>query len=81
MPATLRVTCLDEGTTLVLGNDHENAPTYEIHGSTRALQSVFSGNSVFGQDLLDGKLYAVGNLEHASVLTGQFLAWMMGRAL
>ena len=39
--------------------------------------SIFSGSSVFGQDLLEGKVYAIGSLQHASVLTGGFLEWMM----
>ena len=50
---------------------------YEIHGSATALMSIFSGNSVFGQDLLDGKVFAIGSMQHASVVTGAFLAWMM----
>ena len=39
-----------------------------------------SMSSVFGQDLLDGKVYAVGSLKHASVLTGALLDWMMRTA-
>ena len=77
MPDRLRVVCLDDGEELTLGNGSETAGTYEIHGSAAALSSIFSGNSVFGQDLLDGKVYAIGSLQHASVLTGSFLDWMM----
>jgi hypothetical protein len=77
MPDQLRVVCLDDGTELNLGNGADAKSTYEIHGPAPALLSIFSGNSVFGQDLLDGKLYAVGSLQHASVLTGSFLEWMM----
>jgi len=77
MPDRLRVVCLDDGEELNLGNGSEASTTYEIHGSAPALLSIFSGNSVFGQDLLEGKVYAIGSLQHASVLTGSFLEWMM----
>jgi hypothetical protein len=77
MPAQLRVVCLDDGATLDLGAPSESTSHYEIHGAAPALVSTFSGASVFGQDLLDGKLYAIGTLQHASVLTGAFLEWMM----
>ena len=75
MPERLRVVCLDDGTVVELGTS--TGSQYEIHGSAPALVSIFSGSSVFGQDLLDGKVYAIGSLQHASVLTGSFLEWMM----
>ena len=77
MPDQLRVVCLDDGTELNLGNGADAKSTYEIHGPAPALLSIFSGNSVFGQDLLDGKVFVIGSLQHASVLTGSFLEWMM----
>src|SRR5207249_1251723 len=81
MPERLRVVCLDDGAALDLGTgagpDANPSSYYEIHGSAPALVSIFSGNSVFGQDLLEGKVYAIGSLQHASVLTGSFLEWMM----
>ena len=82
MPERLTVVCIDDGAVLELGDTaaadaDADLEHYAIHGSADALVSIFSGNSVFGQDLLDGKVYAVGSLEHASVLTGGFLAWMM----
>ena len=52
---------------------------YELHGSEHALMNVFLGNTVLGQDLLDGKLYAVGKLAHLAELTGRSLAWMLGQ--
>jgi hypothetical protein len=33
---------------------------------------------VLGQDLLDGKIFAVGKLAHLAELTGRSLAWMLG---
>jgi hypothetical protein len=75
MPATMRVVCLDDGTSLDLGNDAGDR--YEIQGRAPALTSIFSGNSVFGQDLLDGKVFASGSLKHASVLTGRSLEWAL----
>jgi len=76
MPDRLRVVCLDDGTALELGGER-NGEQYEIHGTAAALVSIFSGNSVFGQDLLDGKVYAIGAMQFASVMTGSSLAWMM----
>ena len=75
MPGAMHIVCLDDGTSLELGNDTEDR--YEIHGSAPALTSIFSGNSVFGQDLLDGKVFARGSLQHASVLTGRSLEWAL----
>ena len=75
MPERLRVVCLDDGTVVELGTS--TGSQYEIHGSAPALVSIFSGSSVFGQDLLEGKVYAIGSLQHASVLTGSSLDWMM----
>jgi hypothetical protein len=75
MPAAMRIVCLDDGTSLELGNDSNDR--YEIHGSAPALTSIFSGNSVFGQDLLDGKVFASGSLQHASVLTGRSVEWAL----
>ena len=56
----------------------DGEPEYEIHGSARALNSVFTGGSVLGEDLLNGKLYAVGSLQHLAELTGRSIAWMLG---
>ena len=74
MPEVLRVVCLDDGAQLELG---AGTSVYEIHGTASALTSIFSGGSVFGQDLLDGKVFAIGEMKHASILTGQFLEWTM----
>jgi hypothetical protein len=73
MPATLLVVCTDDGARLVLG---DGEPEYELHGSARALNSVFTGGSVLGEDLLNGKLCAVGSLQHLAELTGRSIAWM-----
>jgi hypothetical protein len=72
----MRVVCLDDGSELVLGDP---PPAYELHGSEHALMNVFLGNTVLGQDLLDGKLFAVGKLAHLAELTGRSLAWMLGQ--
>jgi hypothetical protein len=75
MPGAMRIVCLDDGVSLELGNDSDDC--YEIHGSAAALTSIFSGNSVFGQDLLDSKVFASGSLQHASVLTGRSVDWAL----
>jgi hypothetical protein len=75
LPRAMRVVCTDDGSELTLGD----APAeFEIHGSQHALLNVFCGNTVIGQDLLDGKLHAVGRLAHLAELTGRSLAWMLG---
>jgi hypothetical protein len=73
MPRTLLVVCTDDGSRLTLG---EGTPDYELHGSTAALLSVFTGNSVLGEDMLNGKLSGVGSLQHLAELTGRSIAWM-----
>jgi hypothetical protein len=75
MPRTLLVVCTDDGSRLTLG---EGTPEYELHGTARALVSVFTGGSVLGEDLLNGKLYGVGSLQHMAELTGRSIAWMFG---
>jgi hypothetical protein len=78
MPELLHVVCLDDGATLDLGAEHSPGQTYEIHGTALVLTSIFSGSSVFGQDLLGGKVFAIGSTRHASILTGRLLDWAMG---
>jgi hypothetical protein len=56
----------------------EGRPEYELEGTGDALVSMFSGASIFGEDLLNGKLFAVGSLAHASVFTGRSIAWALG---
>jgi hypothetical protein len=75
MPKVMLVVCTDDGSRLILG---EGVPEYELHGSAAALTSVFTGGSVLGEDLLNGKLTGVGSLQHLAVLTGRSLAWMFG---
>jgi hypothetical protein len=75
-PRSLRVVCTDDGSEITLGG---TPAEYELHGSQHALLNVFLGNTVLGQDLLDGKLHAVGRLAHLAELTGSSLAWMLGR--
>ncbi len=75
-PKGLRVVCLDDRTEATFGT----APAeYEIHGTAHRLSALFTGNTVFGEDLLGGKLYGVGSLRHTAELTGRSLAFMMGR--
>lgn len=74
-PRSTRVVCIDDGSELILG---DSPAEYELHGTQHALLNVFCGNTVLGQDLLDGKLQAVGKLAHLAELTGCSLAWMLG---
>jgi hypothetical protein len=76
LPRGVRVVCIDDGSELALG---DTPAEFEIHGSNHALLNIFCGNSVLGQDLLDGKLFAVGKLAHLAELTGSSLSWMLGR--
>ena len=76
VPRSMRVVCTDDGSEIVFG---DRPAVYDLHGSEHALLNVFLGNTVLGQDLLDGKLYAVGKLAHLAELTGRSLAWMLGR--
>lgn len=76
MPAVLRVVCTDDGSELRLGNGEGAA--FEIHGGADALVSVFSGASIYADDLTAGKLRSVGTFEHVSVITGRSIAWAMG---
>ena len=75
-PNGLRVVCLDERTELILGTTPGD---YEIHGTAHRLTALFTGNTVFGEELLAGNLYGVGSLQYTAELTGRSLAFMMGR--
>jgi hypothetical protein len=76
MPARLRVVCADDGMETTFGAS--DGPMYEVHGSADALASVFSGSSILGQDMLEGRVMCVGTIEHVSVLTGRSIAWAFG---
>ncbi len=76
-PRGIRVVCTDDRSELALG---ATPADYELHGSAHALRNLFAGKTVLGQDLLDGKLYAVGSLKHTAELTGCSIAWMLGGA-
>ncbi|HZX56899.1 MAG TPA: hypothetical protein VFE86_19590 [Ilumatobacteraceae bacterium] len=76
VPRSMRVVCTDDGSELTIGDP---PAVYELHGSRHALLNVFCGNTVLGQDLLDGKLFAAGKLAHLAELTGRSLAWMLGQ--
>lgn len=75
VPRSTRIVCTDDGSELTIG---QPPAQYELHGSEHALLNVFCGNTVLGQDLLDGKLFAVGKLAYLGELTGRSLAWMLG---
>jgi hypothetical protein len=77
-PRGVRVVCTDDNCEQIYGD--EGAVEYEIFGSTHALINIFCGNTVFGQDLLDGKVRAVGTLSHLASLTGRSIAVMLGGA-
>jgi hypothetical protein len=74
-PRAMRVVNTDSGGDVVVG---DGPVEYELHGSEHALVTLFTGGSVLGQDLLDGKLQAVGSLRHTAELTGRSIAWMLG---
>jgi hypothetical protein len=76
MPARLRVVCTDDETEEIFGNG--GASVYEIHGTAESLCAVFSGASIIGEIMLQGKIQVVGSFEHASVLTGRSIAWALG---
>ena len=76
VPRSLRIVCTDHGSEVVLGDPPIE---YELHGSEHALFNIFLGNTVLGQDLLDGKVFGVGKLAHLAGLTGRSLAWMLGQ--
>jgi hypothetical protein len=74
-PKGLRVVCNDQRSEATFGTTPAD---YEIHGDAHALATLFSGGSIFGEDLLAGKLCAVGTLPQLAALTGCSLAMMMG---
>ncbi|MEP7201634.1 MAG: hypothetical protein ABI894_03440 [Ilumatobacteraceae bacterium] len=76
VPRSIRIVCIDDMSEIRLG---DQTPEYELHGSEHSLLNVFCGNTVLGQDLLDGKIFAVGKLAHLAELTGRSLAWMLGQ--
>jgi hypothetical protein len=75
-PAGLRVVSTDDGRVASFG---ASPAPYEIHGPAHRLTVLFTGGSVLGQDLLDGRLHAVGSLAHLAELTGCTVDWMLGR--
>ena len=77
MPRGIHVVCTDERSQITLGSEPVD---FEIHGTAHRLTALFSGGTVFGQEVLEGHLYAVGSREHLAELTGRSIDVMMGRA-
>jgi len=77
MPKSMLVVCTDDHAEARFGES--GTPDVELHGTAKQLVSVFSGDSIVTEDWLAGKLHGVTNLEHASVLTGRSIAWVMGQ--
>lgn len=75
-PRGIHVVCIDENSQITLGVEPVE---FEIHGTAHRLTALFTGGTVFGQEVLEGHLYAVGSLEHLAELTGRSLDVMMGR--
>jgi hypothetical protein len=77
MPKSLLVVCTDDHSEARFGES--GPPDFEIQGSAAQLLSVFSGDSILAEDWLAGRLLGVGTTEHASILTGRSIAWVMGQ--
>ncbi len=75
-PRGVRVVCTDDESECVFGD--LSAVDYQIFGSQHCLINIFCGNTVFGQDLLDGRVTAVGTLSHLATMTGRSIAVMLG---
>lgn len=75
VPRGMLVVCTDRDQTIGLG---ESPAEYELHGRAHWLTVLFSGNSILGEELLAGRLCAVGTLRHTAVLTGRSIAWALG---
>ena len=75
-PRGIHVGCTDENSQITLGSEPVE---FEIHGTAHRLTALFTGGTVFGQEVLEGHLYAVGSLEHLAELTGRSIDVMMGR--
>jgi len=75
MPQALEIVNTETGERLLLGGGE---PRCELHGNSHWLTVVLTGNSVFGEDLLAGKLAFVGTLQHVAVLTGRSIAYALG---
>lgn len=77
MPKSMLVVCTDDHTEARFGES--GTPEFELHGTAKQLVSAFSGNSIIAEDWLSGKLQGVCTTEHASVVTGRSIAWVMGQ--
>lgn len=77
MPKSMLVVCTDDHAELRLGES--GAPEVELHGTAKNLVRVFSGDAIVTEEWLAGNLHGVATLEHASVLTGRSIAWVMGQ--
>ncbi len=77
MPKSMLVVCTDDHAEVQFGET--GAPEFELHGTAKDLTRVFSGDAIVTEEWLSGKLHGVATLEHASVLTGRSIAWVMGQ--
>jgi hypothetical protein len=75
-PRGIHVVCTDDASQITLGVEPVE---FEIHGSAHRLTALFTGQTVFGQEVLEGRLYAVGSLAYLAELTGRSLDVLFGR--
>lgn len=76
-PTGLKVVNTDDRSSVSFGSGQ----LFEIHAPAHELMKVFTGNAVFAQELLEGKLHAIGDLGQAASLTGRTIGLMLGEDL
>ena len=74
MPKGIRITCTTDDQVLLLGEEHE----VTITGAGDHIAEVFSGNTVFIQSFVTGKLQVDSSFEHAVVLSDVSVQMLLG---
>jgi hypothetical protein len=75
-PDLLRVVCTDDGAEHVVGQ--AGGTRVEVHGPAWALTGVFTGGDHVGAALLEGRVWAVGDLPVLSSFVGVLTGFMLG---
>jgi len=79
MPSSIKIECSDENREFILGAELElKAPEMTLIGTANELSKFLSGDTVFIQSTMSGKLSGTMSFEHAVVLSDLSLQMLLG---
>lgn len=79
MPDSIKIKCTDEDREFILGERSESSQTeMTLVGTAKELAQFLSGDSIFIQSAMSGKLHGTMSFEHAVVLSDISIQMLLG---